>query len=169
MAARGIVMLAVGLAFVAMSATSLAVPGAGFGDVDEAAREAVASGEIPGVVVLVGQGDQTVLHQAWGWRSLVPEPDEMTTDTIFDVASLTKPLGTAIAVMALVERGEIKLEAPLGRYLREFRSSAFDGVTIERILGHTAGFPALPPSDALVGGFPAAARALAHRPLDYPP
>ncbi len=162
-------MLAVGLAFVAMSATSLAVPGAGFGDVDEAAREAVASGEIPGVVVLVGQGDQTVLHQAWGWRSLVPEPDEMTTDTIFDVASLTKPLGTAIAVMALVERGEIKLEAPLGRYLREFRSSAFDGVTIERILGHTAGFPALPPSDALVGGFPAAARALAHRPLDYPP
>jgi uncharacterized protein YbbC (DUF1343 family)/CubicO group peptidase (beta-lactamase class C family) len=161
--------LAVVLALVVTSATSLAVPGAGFGDVDEAAREAVASGEIPGVVVLVGQDDQILLHQAWGWRSLVPEPDPMTTDTIFDLASLTKPLGTAIAIMALVERGDIKLDAPLGRYLREFRGHAFDGVTIERILGHTAGFPALPATDALIGGFPAAARALAHRPLDYPP
>jgi uncharacterized protein YbbC (DUF1343 family)/CubicO group peptidase (beta-lactamase class C family) len=168
-AARGIAILAAVFALVVTSATSLAVPGAGFGDVDEAAREAVASGEIPGVVVLVGQGDQILLHQAWGWRSLVPEPDPMTTDTIFDVASLTKPLGTAIAVMALVERGDIKLDAPLGRYLREFRGSAFDGVTIERILGHTAGFPALPATDALAGGFPAAARVLAQRALDYPP
>ncbi|MGH7314217.1 MAG: serine hydrolase domain-containing protein, partial [Candidatus Rokuibacteriota bacterium] len=142
MAARGIAMLTVVFALVLTSAASLAIPGAEFGDVDEAAREAVASGEIPGVVVRVGQGDQILLHQAWGWRSLMPEPDPMTSDTIFDVASLTKPLGTAIAVMALVERGDIRLDAPLGRYLREFRRSAFDGVTIARILGHTAGFPA---------------------------
>ncbi len=157
------------LVFVLTSAATLAVPGPDFGDVDDAAREAVASGEIPGVVVLVGQGDDVLLHQAWGWRSLVPEPDPMTSDTIFDIASLTKPLGTAIAIMALVERGDVRLDAPLGRYLREFRGPAFDGVTIERILGHTAGFAALPASDALVAGFPAAARTLAQRPLDYPP
>jgi uncharacterized protein YbbC (DUF1343 family)/CubicO group peptidase (beta-lactamase class C family) len=162
-------LLLVVLALVATSAASLAVPGPDFGDVDEAAREAVASGEIPGVVALIGQGDDILLHQAWGWRSLVPEPDPMTSDTIFDIASLTKPLGTAIAVMALVERGDVKLDAPLGRYLREFRASTFDGVTIERLLAHTAGFPALPANDALVAGFPAAARTLAQRPLDYPP
>ncbi|MGH2395079.1 MAG: serine hydrolase, partial [Candidatus Limnocylindria bacterium] len=108
MAARGIAMLTVVFALVLTSAASLAIPGAEFGDVDDAAREAVASGEIPGVVVLVGQGDQILLHQAWGWRSLVPEPDPMTSDTVFDIASLTKPLGTAIAVMALVERGDIR-------------------------------------------------------------
>jgi uncharacterized protein YbbC (DUF1343 family)/CubicO group peptidase (beta-lactamase class C family) len=93
----------------------------------------------------------------------------MTTDTIFDIASLTKPLGTTIAIMALVERGDIQLDAPVGRYLREFRRGAFVEVTIERILAHTAGFPALPAHDALAHGFPAAARALARRPLDYPP
>jgi uncharacterized protein YbbC (DUF1343 family)/CubicO group peptidase (beta-lactamase class C family) len=168
-AARANAVLTVVLVFVLTSAASLAIPGPDFGDVDEAAREAVASGEIPGVVVLVGQRDDVLLHQAWGWRSLVPEPDPMTPDTIFDIASLTKPLGTAIAVMALVERGDVKLDAPLGRYLREFRGPAFDGVTIERILGHTAGFPALPTADALVAGFPAAARTLAQRPLDFPP
>jgi uncharacterized protein YbbC (DUF1343 family)/CubicO group peptidase (beta-lactamase class C family) len=156
-------------ALVVTSASSLAVPDADFNEVDEAAREAVASGEIPGVVVLIGRGDDVLLHRAWGWRSLVPEPDPMTVDTIFDIASLTKPLGTTLAVMALVERGDIRLDEPLGRYLREFRGRAFGEVTIERILGHTAGFPALPANDALVHGFPAAARALAHRPLDYPP
>lgn len=140
-----------------------------FTGVDEAARDAVASGEIPGVVVLVGRGDDTLYHRAWGWRTLVPTPVPMTIDTIFDIASLTKPLGTAIAIMALVERGAIKLEAPLGRYLREFRGRSFEQVTIQRVLTHSAGFPALPPNGTLTRGFPAAARALAHRPLDYPP
>ena len=140
-----------------------------FTGVDEAARDAVASGEIPGVVVLVGRGDETLYHRAWGWRTLVPTPVPMTIDTIFDIASLTKPLGTTIAVMALVDRGALKLDAPLGSYLREFRGRPFEQVTIHRILTHSAGFPALPPNGTLNGGFPAAARALAQRPLDYPP
>jgi uncharacterized protein YbbC (DUF1343 family)/CubicO group peptidase (beta-lactamase class C family) len=140
-----------------------------FTGVDEAARDAVASGDIPGVVVLVGRGDETLYHRAWGWRTLVPAPVPMTADTIFDIASLTKPLGTTVAVMALVERGALKLDAPLGRYLREFRGRSFEQVTIHRILTHSAGFPALPANGTLNGGFPAAARALAQRPLDYSP
>ena len=72
--------------------------------VDEAASDAVISGEIPGVVVLVGLGDEVLLHRAYGWRRLVPEPAPMTPDTIFDIASLTKPFGTTLAVMSLVER-----------------------------------------------------------------
>lgn len=136
---------------------------------DEAARDAVASGDIPGVVVLVGRGDEVLYHRAWGWRTVIPNPVPATIDTIFDIASLTKPLGTTVAIMSLVERGAVKLDAPLGRYLREFRGRTFDQVTIERILTHTAGFPALPATGTLNGGFPAAAKALAHRPLDYPP
>ncbi len=137
--------------------------------VDEAARDAVGSGEVPGVVVLIGRDDETLLHRAWGWRTLIPEPRPMTTDTIFDIASLTKPLGTTVAVMALVEQGAIRLDDPLGRYLPEFRGRAFHQVTIERMLTHSAGFPAIPLNETLAGGFPAASRALARRGLEYPP
>jgi uncharacterized protein YbbC (DUF1343 family)/CubicO group peptidase (beta-lactamase class C family) len=140
-----------------------------FAGVDEAANDAVASGEIPGIVVLVGRGDEILLHRAYGWRRLVPEPAPMTLDTIFDIASLTKPLGTTLAVMSLVERDALKLDAPLGRYLPEFRSKRFEGVTIRRLLTHSAGLLAIPPGNAVAPGFPEAARALAKIPLDYPP
>ncbi len=132
--------------------------------------DAVASGEIPGVVILIGQGQETLLHRAWGWRTLVPEPRLMSIDTVFDVASLTKPLGTTLAVMALVERGAIQLDAPLGRYLKEFRGRAFQHVTIERILTHSAGFAAIPPE---LRPWPMASRPRPAPwpsvPLEYPP
>ena len=140
-----------------------------FTGVDEAAGEAVTSGEIPGIVVLIGRNGDTLYHRAFGWREVVPEPRPMMTDTLFDIASLTKPFGTTLAVMSLVERGAIDLEAPLGRYLKEFKGSTFEQVTIRRILTHSAGFPAIPATDALAGGFPRAARTLAAKPLDYPP
>ncbi|MGH7393265.1 MAG: serine hydrolase domain-containing protein, partial [Candidatus Rokuibacteriota bacterium] len=140
-----------------------------FTGVDDAARDAVVSGEVPGVVVLVGRGDEVLYHRAWGSRTLLPEPAPMTEDTIFDIASLTKPLGTTLAVMALVERGAVRLDAPLGRYLKEFKGRAFEHVTVHRVLTHTAGFPALPAHGTVTAGFPRAARALASRALDYPP
>src|SRR3989449_2297673 len=140
-----------------------------FAAVDEAANDAVTSGEMPGVVVLVGLGDEVLLHRAYGSRRLVPEPAPMTLDTIFDIASLTKPLGTTLAGMSLVERGAIQLDAPLGRYLREFRDTRFQGVTIRRILTHSGGLLAIPPGSAVAAGFPAAAPALAKIPLRYPP
>jgi uncharacterized protein YbbC (DUF1343 family)/CubicO group peptidase (beta-lactamase class C family) len=158
------------VAFLLLLAPALAAAQApDFRSVDEAANDAIASGEIPGIVVLVGRGDEILLHRAYGWRRLVPEPAPMTLDTIFDIASLTKPLGTTLAVMALVERGAVKLDAPLGSYLREFRGKRFEGVTIRRLLTHSAGLIAIPPASAVAPGFPEAARALAKIPLDYPP
>src|SRR5207249_1915881 len=62
-----------------------------FTGVDEAANALVTSGEIPGVVVLIGRGDEVLLHRAYGSRRLVPEPAPMMLTTIFDIASLTKP------------------------------------------------------------------------------
>src|SRR5438128_1023440 len=93
----------------------------------------------------------------------------MMLTTIFDIASLTKPFGTTLAVMSLVERGAIKLDEPLGRYLREFRGRRFEAVTIRRILTHSAGFAAVPPNRAVAPRFPEAAWALARVPLEYPP
>jgi len=140
-----------------------------FSAIDEAANEAVASGEVPGVVVLIGRGDDILLHRAYGSRRLLPHPVPMTQDTIFDLASLTKPFGTTLAVMSLVERGAIKLDAPLGKYLREFRDKQFNEITIRRLLTHSAGLTAYPPNAAVAAGFPKAASAIARIPLDYPP
>ena len=140
-----------------------------FSGVEAAATDAVASGEIPGVVVLVGRGDEVLLHRAWGSRAVVPHPLPMLPDTIFDVASLTKPFGTTLAVMSLVEHGKIALDAPLSRYLGEFRAASFSRVTIRRMLTHTAGFPAIPGNGALASGFPKAAKLLAAKAPDYAP
>src|SRR6185295_573032 len=97
--------------------------------VDEAVQTITGSGDVPGAVVLIGQGDDVLYQKAFGWRAVVPDPRPMTLDTIFDIASLTKPLGTTLAVMGLVERGAVKLDAPLGRYLKEFRGATHDAVT----------------------------------------
>jgi uncharacterized protein YbbC (DUF1343 family)/CubicO group peptidase (beta-lactamase class C family) len=140
-----------------------------FTAVDDAVQTITAAGDVPGAVVLIGQGDEILYHRAFGWRTLVPDPLPMTLDTIFDVASLTKPLGTTLAVMALVERGSVKLDAPLGRYLKEFSGRPFEGVTVRRLLTHSGGLPAVPSDRVVAGGFPRAAAGLAKLKLDYAP
>ncbi len=161
-----------GVTWLAVLTLALPLSAAEFPDlsgVDAAASDAVASGDIPGVVVLVGRGDEILLHRAYGSRRVVPDRAPMTTDTIFDIASLTKPVGTTLAVLSLVERRKIDLDAPLGRYLKEFRGAAFKEVTIHRILSHSAGLAAYPGNGVVTAGFPGAAAAIARLPLDYPP
>jgi uncharacterized protein YbbC (DUF1343 family) len=157
------------LALLLLGASVAAAQVPDFTSVDEVAREAVQSGEIPGIVVLVGRGDELLLLRAWGHRRVIPDAQPMTTDTIFDIASLTKPLGTSLAVMSLVERGALRLDAPLGRYLVEFRRRHFAGVTIQRLLTHSAGFPAIPPPGVVRTSTAATMRALARVSFDYPP
>jgi len=157
------------LAVVLLGASHVSAQTIDLAAVDDAARDAVQSGDVPGVVVLVGRGDSVLLVRAYGWRRLVPDPLPMTTDTIFDIASLTKPFGTTLAVMALVERGTVKLDAPLGRYLPEFRSPAFAHVTIQRLLTHTAGFQAIPPPGSVKATASETVKAFVRLPFDYPP
>ncbi|MGH7415791.1 MAG: serine hydrolase domain-containing protein, partial [Candidatus Rokuibacteriota bacterium] len=126
--------------------------------VDEAVRDAVAASEVPGAVVVVGQGDQVRHRKVLGWRATVPRPELMTADTIFDVASLTKVIATAPSVLRLWDMGKLELDAPLGRYLKEFDTAAFQGVTIGRLLTHSAGMNPLPSHDAMAKGFPGGAR-----------
>src|SRR5439155_1030863 len=96
-----------------------------------------------GAVILVGQGSRILYHRAFGLRQVVPSAEPMTEDTVFDLASLTKPLGTTLAVMSLAERGRIRLDAPLGAYLREFRGRGFREVTI-RVRGSSGARRATP-------------------------
>ena len=125
---------------------------------DAAARDAVAAGEVPGTVVLVGKRDTILYRRATGLRALVPTSEPMTVDTVFDLASLTKVIATAPAVLSLVEQGKVDLDAPLGRYLKEFAGPSFRDVTIRRVMTHSAGLPAMPRREAMAKGFPEAAR-----------
>lgn len=136
---------------------------------DEAIPRLLSEGDVPGAVVLVGQGDRVLYRKAWGFRSLVPRRTPMTEDTVFDVASLTKVAATTPAVLLLVGEGKLSLDAPLGTYLREFRAPRYRALTLRRVLTHSAGFPDLPSAAAMRDGFPRSAEALARAGLEYRP
>ena len=87
------------------------------------ARKAIQTGKIPGAVILIGSQGKVVYCKAFGFRELKPKKSPMTTDTIFDMASLTKVIATSTAVMQLVENGKLNLEAPVAKYWPEFKGS----------------------------------------------
>lgn len=131
---------------------ALAVPAADDGPaspwtpVDEAIRAAIDRGELPGAVVAVVQRDKVVYQKAYGHRSKRPIPTLMTEDTEFDLASLTKPIATATAIMLLLEDGKLKLQDPVAKYLPAFARKETEGITLEQLLLHTSG---LIPDDPL--------------------
>ncbi|HWM79876.1 MAG TPA: serine hydrolase domain-containing protein, partial [Methylomirabilota bacterium] len=108
-------------------------------DLDRVAGESVAGGDTPGVVILVGQGNRVLYRKALGSRAVAPAVEPMTTDTIFDIASLTKVVATTPAILALVDDRKLALDAPLGRYLKEFQGPQLAWLTVRRVLTHTAG------------------------------
>lgn len=142
---------------------------AGWAALGDAARDAIAAGDIPGAVILAGQGDRILYRGAFGLRAVQPGDERMTIDTIFDVASLTKVVATTPAILALWEAGRIDLDAPLGHYLPDFAQPRHRGVTVRRVLTHSAGFPDLPARERLGPGLPATAQALASQDLWAPP
>src|SRR5687768_11323267 len=80
----------------------------------------IADKKLPGAVILVGRGDKVVYAHAFGNRALVPASELMTTDTIFDVASLTKVVATTTSVMILVEEGKIRLSDRVASFIPGF-------------------------------------------------
>lgn len=122
--------------------------------IDRILSEAVASGEVPGVVAAVGDHDGTIYEGAFGLRGL-GRPDPMTPDTVAWIASMTKAV-TTVALLQLVERGVVDLDAPAGRYCPDIGKvqvlSDFDAagqpvlrapsrpVTVRDLLTHTSGY-----------------------------
>ena len=102
----------------------------------------IAAGRIPGAVVLVGQGEQILYRQAFGRRSAGSPSSPMTVDSVFDLASLTKPVVTTTAILQLAERGKVDLDAPAARYWPAFGTSGKQAITVRQLLAHTAGLPA---------------------------
>jgi CubicO group peptidase (beta-lactamase class C family) len=113
-----------------------------FQAVEDAFNEAVGQGVFPGAVVLVAKGGEIVYEGAFGSRSLVPERTPMQADTIFDLASLTKPLATAPAIMLLVREKKIRLEDRVTRFFPNFGVLGKVYVTFRHLLAHCSGLPA---------------------------
>jgi len=101
---------------------------------------------IPGAVFLVSKDGHVVHERAFGYAQLndyethrLPSPRAMRTSTMFDLASVTKVMATTFAVMMLVDRGQVDLDAPVYRYLPEFRGIHLDSITVRHLLQHSAG------------------------------
>ena len=107
--------------------------------IDDEVAEALQKNRMPGCVVLIGRSEKVVFEKAYGNRQVKPEVEAMTVDTVFDLASLTKPLATATSVMLLAERGEVELDAPASKYVEEFTGAGKEKITIRELLVHTSG------------------------------
>jgi len=108
---------------------------------DSIVQTAIANHEIPGAVLLVGHDGRVVYRKAFGNRSLEPARSEMTADTIFDIASLTKVVATTTAIMQLHEQGKIRLNDPVVKYIPEFGQNGKDDITVRDLLTHHSGLP----------------------------
>ena len=113
----------------------------GLHTIDSIVNRAVEEHLFPGAVVEIGHNGSVVYRRAYGMRSLEPAREQMTAGTIFDMASLTKPLMTALAVMQLCEEGKLSVDDPVSKYLPEFAVNGKQFITIRQLLTHYSGLP----------------------------
>lgn len=132
-------------------------------------QKAVSAGDIPGAVLVVGHKGRVAHRKAYGSRALVPAREPITMDTVFDLASLTKPIVTATAVMQLVERGKLGLDDPVARYLPEFGRNGKEAITVRHLLTHFSGLrPDLDLAEPWTGRDEALRRAFEEKPVNPP-
>ena len=111
----------------------------------EKMQQGVDEGVFPGAVLLVSHKGRTVHHAAYGFACLVPEREPVTVDTIYDLASLTKPIATAAAAAFLVADGRLGLDDPLEKFVPDLTQDALKKATIRHLLNHTSRLPAWRP------------------------
>jgi CubicO group peptidase (beta-lactamase class C family) len=116
-----------------------------FHSIENAFQEAVEQGVFPGAVLLVGKEEDVVYENAFGFRSVIPEKAPLQVTTIFDLASLTKPLATTVAIMLLVHEKKIRLDDQVTHFLPTFGVHGKCLTTLRQLLNHSSGLPAWKP------------------------
>jgi uncharacterized protein YbbC (DUF1343 family)/CubicO group peptidase (beta-lactamase class C family) len=137
--------------------------------IDEVIEKDIAQHRLPGAVVLVARNGRVVKRSAYGARATEPSREGMATDTIFDLASLTKVVATATSIMILNERGKVRLSDPLSTYIPEIKGEGRDRITIELLLTHRAGYAPDFDLKERWTGYDEAIKRLIHEPLRNPP
>jgi CubicO group peptidase (beta-lactamase class C family) len=110
--------------------------------IDDCVAEEIEKGNFPGAVVLAGKGDGILYWKAFGNEVIEPYQEGMDRNTIFDLASITKPVATATSIMILRGREKIDLDDYVSEYIPEFASKGKEQVQIKHLLTHTSGLPA---------------------------
>lgn len=114
---------------------------------DELINQALNRRDFPGAVLLVTRHGKIVWRKAYGRSQLVPEPQPMKVDMIFDLASITKPVATATSIMILVEQGKIRLWDKVKTYIPDFvpyieeKGLPGEDARLFHLLTHTSGLP----------------------------
>lgn len=128
--------------------------------IDSTAEAAIAAGDVPGAVVGVVRNNALVYEKAFGNKAVVPENVPMTPETLFDLASVSKCVSTTLAIMQLVEKGQIRLVDPVVRYIPGFmpwedpQTHQQVQITIQDLLTHASGLDAtLPDVPAFVARY----------------
>lgn len=125
--------------------TACSKPSLKYASLEDMMEDAVADSAWPGGVLLAGNPDSIIIHHSSGYHTY-SQNKAMQKDDIFDLASLTKVIGTTSAIMKLLENGELKLDDPAVKYVPELRgptevqTALKKSVTIRQLLTHTAGF-----------------------------
>jgi CubicO group peptidase (beta-lactamase class C family) len=130
----------------------------------------IEAGEFPSAAYLVGERDQIVFADALGHSVVQPYSIANTLNTIYDLASLTKPLITGMLAARRIELGELTLDSSVSHYLPEFERTDKQMITVRELLTHTSGLPAWRPLYILAEDEPErAAGAIANLDLEYKP
>lgn len=120
--------------------------------VEQLALQGIQEGKMPGCVICFGRQGKIAYLRAFGNKQTQPEPIAMTVDTIFDMASITKPVATATSVMKLVEEGRLRLGSKVIDFLPEFGINGKEVITVQDLLIHQSGLiPDNPLADYLEG------------------
>jgi CubicO group peptidase (beta-lactamase class C family) len=108
-------------------------------DLETYIRQLVEKGTVPGFSILTGRDDVIESDHCYGWKSLLPQKETLRENTLYDVASLTKPLVTTLLFLYLMERKEIALDTPVSSLFPQLKE--YRGVHPAHLLTHTSGLP----------------------------
>ncbi|MDP3285686.1 MAG: serine hydrolase domain-containing protein, partial [Desulfobacterales bacterium] len=132
--------------------------------INNAMTDALSDNVFPGAVLLVSVKGKILFFDAYGLANKL-SGKKMTRDTVFDLASLTKPLATTLAVMKLVQEGRLEIEDKLASILPLFRNTEKEGIRIINLLAHNSGIPDYRPYYLSLCGLPQNKRESALRDL----
>ena len=132
-------MFLIAILFMTQTLSAREIDKAAFTRADDSINAAIGRSEIPGAVLLAGTDHDIVYLKAYGNRAVEPEKLPMKTDTIFDLASLSKSVGCASSIMVLVDQGKIDVHEPVAKYIPEFAANGKEKITVEQLLLHWSG------------------------------
>ncbi len=139
-----------------------------FSRVDRLIEEQIRKRAFPGAVLLVGMGDSILHHRAYGRFTYDSDSPFVTTETMFDLASVSKVIATTSCAMRLVQEGKLHLDSTVATYLPEFATNGKAHVTIRNLLLHNSGLPAFRTYYKFVDSAGALIDTILHEPLEYP-